>query len=90
MAEENSWHLSKSVPITLIFAIILQTASLVWFVSTLRNDVDTAQRTLIRHDTQIEHLDRAVQDQRITIVRMDENVKSIRELLERYIQGTQQ
>ena len=32
---QDSWHLSKSVPITFIAAIVLQTVALVGYVSTL-------------------------------------------------------
>jgi hypothetical protein len=84
---DNSWHLSKSVPITLILAILMQTVSLVWFVSTLRNDLDKAQTDIIRHDTKIEGLGEVVQGQAITMARMDENIKSIRELLEQYLRS---
>jgi hypothetical protein len=32
---QESWHLSKSVPITFIVAVVMQTVALVWYVSTL-------------------------------------------------------
>jgi len=33
--DDNSWHLDKRVPISLIFAIFLQTAGAFWFASDL-------------------------------------------------------
>jgi hypothetical protein len=33
MADKESWHLSKSVPISLIFAIFIQTAGVFWWAS---------------------------------------------------------
>jgi len=45
---EQDWHLSRSVPISLIFAIACQTVALIWFVATLRNDVDSNKTEIIR------------------------------------------
>jgi len=74
----NSWHLNKSVPISFILAILLQTIALVWYVSNLDNNVQNNQRELIRHETRIEALEKIVQEQAVTLGRMDENIKAIR------------
>ena len=82
MSQDHQWHLSKSVPITFIFAIILQTIALIWFVATLRNDVDTNQKELRRLETRTSSLEQIVQSQAITLGRIDENIKSIRMILD--------
>lgn len=82
MTDRNEWHLSKSVPITFILAIIGQTLALVWFVATLRNDVDTNESQLIRHETRLETVESVVQNQAIMLARIDENLKAIREAIE--------
>lgn len=82
MSAEESWHLSKSIPLTLIFAIACQTIALIWFVASLRNDIDTAQKEIVRHDTRIAVLEEIVQSQAITMARMDENINTIRQILE--------
>jgi hypothetical protein len=79
----DPWHLSRSVPITLIFAILCQTIALIWFVATLRNDVDTSKTDIIRLDARTSSLEITVQNQAITLARIDENIKGIREYLER-------
>ena len=38
------WHLDKRVPITLILAIILQTATVIWFVAGLDKDVENLDK----------------------------------------------
>lgn len=81
----ESWHLSKSVPITFIFAIIMQTVALIWFVATLRNDVDNNRNDLIRLETRTEKVEDAVQNQAITLGRIDENLKSIKAILENMV-----
>jgi hypothetical protein len=80
---DKEWHLSKSVPITFILAIIAQTIALVWFVATLRNDVDMNQSQLIRHETRIESVEQIVQSQAVMLARIDENLKAIRDAIER-------
>ena len=79
---DNSWHLSKSVPITFILAIVGQTVALVWYVSSLDNNIENNQRELIRHETRIEALEKVVQSQAVTLGRMDENIKAIRNSVE--------
>jgi hypothetical protein len=79
----DPWHLSKSVPVTFIFAIACQTIALIWFVATLRNDVNTNSAEIIRLDARTSSLETVVQSQAITLARIDENIKTIRYHLER-------
>jgi len=78
----NNWHLSKSIPLTLIFAIACQTVALIWFVASLRSDVDNNAKELVRQDTRITSLEENVQSQAVTMGRMDENIKAIRTTVE--------
>jgi hypothetical protein len=80
---EDSWHLSKSVPVTLVLAIIAQTVALVWYISSLDSAVDTNSRDIIRNETRLESLETIVQSQAVTLGRMDENIKAIRESVEK-------
>ena len=80
--KNNDWHLSKSIPLTLIFAIACQTVALIWFVASLRSDVDNNARELLRQDTRISTLEEIVQNQAVTMGRIDENIKAIRTTIE--------
>jgi hypothetical protein len=79
---QDSWHLSKSIPLTFVLAIIGQTIALVWFVSDLNNDIQTNTREIVRHETRLIALENIVQTQAVTMARIDENIKSIREMME--------
>ena len=79
---DSNWHMSRSVPISLIFAIACQTVALIWFVATLRNDVDLNRMEIIRLETRTSSLEEIVQTQAVTLGRMDENIKSIKTILE--------
>ncbi len=80
--KQDSWHLSKSIPLTFVLAILGQTIALVWFVADLNNDIQTNTREIVRHETRLIALENIVQTQAITMARIDENIKSIREMME--------
>jgi len=77
------WHLSKGVPITFILAIFGQTIALIWFVATLRNDVDNNTKDIVRQNTRITVIESTVQDQSVLLGRIDENIEFIKETLQR-------
>tara|TARA_R110000787_G_scaffold111099_1_gene219984 strand:+ start:557 stop:814 length:258 start_codon:yes stop_codon:yes gene_type:complete len=81
--EKESWHLSKSVPISLIFAVALQTAGILWYVAALDGNVESNARDIARHEVRLMSLEKSVQSLEIVMARMDENVKSIRVMMER-------
>jgi hypothetical protein len=81
MANEN-WHLSKSVPITFIAAVVFQTGAIGWFISELNASVETNARDLLRHETRIEVLETAAQSQAVALARMDANIQAIRDIVE--------
>ena len=78
----ESWHLSKTVPASLIFAIAMQTVALVWFVSSLNSSVETNRTSIIKLETKTETMEQIVQQQAISTARMDENIKAIRSAVE--------
>ena len=80
---DEPWHLNKSIPITFLFAILLQTVALIWFVATLRNDVDNNRANILRNEVKVESLSSLVQDQSILLARIDENLKVIRNAIEK-------
>ena len=79
----ESWHLSKSVPITFILAIVGQTVALVWYVSTLDAAVESNSRDIVRNETRIETLEKTVQQQAVTLARIDANLEAIRNIVEK-------
>jgi len=83
MNTDTSWHLSKSVPISFIIGILMQTIALVWYVSTLDSAIRTNTRDLTKHETRIETLEKTVQTQAVAVARIDENIKAIRDLIEK-------
>lgn len=81
MANEH-WHLSKSVPVSIIGAVIVQTFTIVWFIAELNANVQMNTRDIVRHEARIETLETSVQTQAVSIARMDENIQAIRNMVE--------
>ena len=82
MANEP-WHLSKSVPISLIFGLITQGAAIVWTVSMMMGDIDRNRQDIFQLENKIGKMEQAVQDQAVSMARIDENIKAIRQAVEK-------
>jgi CII-binding regulator of phage lambda lysogenization HflD len=80
--ENESWHLSKSVPISFILAILMQTIALVWYVSNLDSNVEANTREIARHELRLMELEKLTQSQAVMLGRIDENINSIRKSVE--------
>lgn len=50
----NSWHLNRSVPISLITAILMQTAGMVWWASNMHTRQNALEISDTRQNEQIE------------------------------------
>jgi len=73
---------NKSVSISFLVGILFQTGALVWYVSSLASAIDLNARDINRHEARLETLGSIIQSQAITLGRMDENIKSIRDMME--------
>lgn len=68
--DDNSWHLDRKVPISLIFAIIVQTAGFFWWGATTSEKVSVLK----------ERLD-AIAPQADRLTRVEVNIESIKDSL---------
>lgn len=72
MSQLEQWHLDKRVPITLIFAIFIQTASAFWWASQMESRVEVLEREnlvvhelserLVKVETILERIDKSISD----------------------------
>ena len=69
--EEDNWHLSRSVPITLIFGLIAQAAAIVWTVSIMMSDIERNGEEIMRMQSRLASVDDATQRQAISMARID-------------------
>jgi Tfp pilus assembly protein PilO len=81
--DNDNWHLSKSVPITLIFGLLVQGAAIVWTVSMMMSDIENNREEIITLEKRIGRIEVSVQNQAISLARIDENIKAIRSSVEK-------
>lgn len=85
--DEDNWHLSRSVPITLIFGLIAQAAAIVWTVSMMMSDIERNGEEIMRLQSRMAIVENATQRQAISMARIDENIKAIRQSVEKMANG---
>lgn len=87
---KDSWHLSKSVPISLIIALVFQAAAIVWTVSNMSSTIEQNSIEIVRLDARTSSLEKIVQEQAVAMARIDENIKAIRQYVEQMMKQQQQ
>ena len=80
--DEDNWHLSRSVPITLIFGLIAQAAAIVWTVSMMMSDIERNRMDLDTMYVRVGKIEDMVYSQAVSVARIDENIKAIRSSVE--------
>ena len=83
MMSEDSWHLSKSVPITLIFGLLVQGAAIVWTVSMMMSDIENNREEIMSLQQRMARIETSVHEQAVSLARIDENIKAIRSSVEK-------
>ena len=83
MDKNDSWHLSKSVPLGLIIGLITQGAAIVWTVSMMMSDIESNRKDINENQLRVSRLETSVQNQAVSMARIDENIKAIRAAVEK-------
>jgi len=85
VADREQWHLSKSVPISIIVVLVLQFAGFIGTFATLKSDVTRAQEDIERIDRQVEIMRAASQDQAQQLARIEERLVGMQSSMDRLI-----
>ena len=83
MSEPTGWHLSRSVPLQLIFGLLIQAGAIVWTVSMMLSDIGRNMQHIMVLQITVSELEAVVQSQQVSLARIDENIKAIRDAVER-------
>ena len=83
MDNNDSWHLSKSVPLGLIFGLIVQGGAIVWTVSMMMSDIENNRNQLRAVEVRVTKVEDMVYEQAVAIARIDANIEAIRGYVER-------
>jgi len=79
---DSGWHIAKSVPATLLLGLITQAGAIVWTVSMMMADIESNREDLIELQARVQATERSTQQQAISMARIDENIKAIRDTIE--------
>ena len=80
---DNGWHLSKSVPATLLLGLITQAGAIVWTVSMMMADIQENQTDIVEFGQRISKVEQMVQSQAVSMARIDVNIEHIRASVEK-------
>jgi hypothetical protein len=83
MTTQDGWHISRSVPATLLLGLITQAAAIIWTVSMMMADIQQNAENLIAFSERLNKVEDMVQSQAISMARIDENIMHIRKSVER-------
>ena len=80
--DTDGWHLSKSVPVTFLFGLVVQAVAIVWvFTMTIAN-VEENREDLSRLEIRVSAIEDNLYSLAVATARMDENIKAIRKAVE--------
>ena len=82
MAQEG-WHITKSVPATLLIGLITQAGAIVWTVSMMMSDIQENQTDIVEFGQRISKVEQMVQSQAVSMARIDVNIEHIRTSVEK-------
>ena len=83
MTKQDGWHISKSVPATLLLGLITQAAAIVWTVSMMMADIQQNTEKLLNFSERVSKVENMVQSQAVSMARIDENIQHIRGAVEK-------
>lgn len=83
MTKEDGWHISKSVPATLLLGLMTQAAAIVWTVSMMMADIQQNTEKLLNFSERVNKVEVMVQSQAVSMARIDTNISHIRGAVEK-------
>ena len=86
MTTQDGWHISKSVPATLLLGLITQAAAIIWTVSMMQAEIQSNSDNLNAFSERVSKVEGMVQSQAISMARIDENIQHIRGAVEKMAQ----
>lgn len=81
--EKEAWHLSKSVPISLLVGLLLQLAGFAWYAGQVTERVNTNSSDIIEMRSREDQLESRSNAQAVQLGRIEENIRATRDTLSR-------
>ena len=78
MEQTEGWHISISVPATLLLGLITQAGAIVYVVSMMMADIEKNQQDIVEFNQRVSKVEQLVQTQAVAMARIDVNIEHIR------------
>ena len=83
MTTQDGWHISKSVPASLLLGLVTQAAAIVWTVSMMMSDIERNSQDIAEFNNRMQKVESSVQTLAISMARIDANIQHIRGAVEK-------
>tara|TARA_R110001606_G_C15307203_1_gene643239 strand:- start:1040 stop:1303 length:264 start_codon:yes stop_codon:yes gene_type:complete len=83
VADQDGWHISKSVPASLLLGLVTQAAAIVWTVSMMMSDIERNSQDIAEFNNRMQKVESSVQTLAISMARIDANIQHIRGAVEK-------
>ena len=84
--QDDCWVMNKNISASLLFALVLQAAMIVWSISQMRADVDANSSSIVRISADVKAVETSSDTQAVQLGKIEENIKGIKESLERMLE----
>ena len=85
MEQSEGWHISRSVPATLLLGLLTQAAAIVYVVSMMMADIEKNQQDIVEFNQRVSKVEQLVQTQAVAMARIDVNIEHIRTAVEKMV-----
>ena len=79
---DKEWHLDKKVPLSLIFAMLVQAAMVIWAIADIKKDVEVLKAAMVIQVDRDNRQDKAA-GEAVALVR--EDIKEVKAMLARLL-----
>ena len=83
---DELWVMNKNISASLMFALVVQAAMIVWAISQMRADVDANYASIVRISADLKAVETSSITQAVQLGKIEENIKGIKESLERMLE----
>lgn len=73
----------EKIPLSTIVIVLIQIVAMVAFATNLQADIEKNEVEVVRHDARLNAIESTMNSQEVTLARMDENLKHIRNSLDK-------
>lgn len=85
MPDKEQWHLSRSVPISIIVGLGAQGVVAVWMFSQMSSDIETNKQRIQRLDVQIEEIKTTASTQAVQLGRIEAQIDALMDKTDRIL-----